>query len=67
MGDPWATHTHRCQPEKAEWGSLRWAMTKAELYAQIDSMTEEGAAQVKLIFAPEFDRHFGSLPTDGEG
>jgi hypothetical protein len=54
-------------------------------------MTDEEAAQVKLIFAPEwpskatsideirkrsgtkpmspenFDRHFGSLPTDGEG
>lgn len=66
-------------------------MTKAELYQQIDSMTDEEAAQVKLIFAPdwpskatsieeirkrtgtvpmsaeEFDRHFGSLPTDGEG
>jgi len=66
-------------------------MTKAELYEQIDSMTDEEAAQVKLIFAPdwpskatsigeirkrtgtspmsveEFDRHFGSLPTDGEG
>jgi hypothetical protein len=66
-------------------------MTKSELHAQIDSMTEEEAAQVKLIFAPEwpsratsmeeirkrtdtqpmgaenFDRHFGSLPTDGEG
>lgn len=66
-------------------------MTKADLHAQIDSMTDEEAAQVKLIFAPEwpskatsieeirkrtstkpmgsegFDRHFGSLPTDGEG
>ena len=66
-------------------------MTKAELYRQIDSMTDEEAAQVKLIFAPdwpsratsieeirkrtgtspmsseEFDRHFGSLPADGEG
>ena len=66
-------------------------MTKAELYAQIESMTDEEAAQVRLIFAPdwpskvtsigeirkrtgtspmspeEFDRHFGSLPTDGEG
>jgi len=66
-------------------------MTKAELHAQIDSMTEEEAAQVKLIFAPEwpskatsieelrnrtgteamkpedYARHFGSLPTDGEG
>lgn len=66
-------------------------MTKAELHAQIESMTDEEAAQVKLIFAPEwpskatsieeirkrtgtkpmsqegFDRHFGSLATDGEG
>jgi len=66
-------------------------MTKSELHAQIDSMTDEEAAQVKLIFAPEwpskatsieeirkqtgtkpmssqdFDRNFGSLPTDGEG
>jgi hypothetical protein len=66
-------------------------MTKSELHAQIDSMTDEEAAQVKLIFAPEwpskatsieeirkqtgtkpmspedFDRQFGSLPTDGEG
>jgi hypothetical protein len=66
-------------------------MNKAELYAQIDAMTEEEAAEVRLIFAPdwpskttlieevrrrtgtspmspeEFDRHFGSLPTDGEG
>jgi hypothetical protein len=66
-------------------------MNKSELHAQIDSMTEEEAAQVKLIFAPEwpskatsieeirrqtgtkpmssqdFDRQFGSLPTDGEG
>lgn len=66
-------------------------MTKAELHEQIESMTDEEAAQVKLIFAPdwpskatsieeirkrtrtspmspeEFDRHFGSLPTDGEG
>jgi hypothetical protein len=70
-----------------DWGP----MTKAELYEQIDSMTDEEAAQVKLIFAPdwpskatsieeirkrtgtspmsseEFDRYFGSLPTDGEG
>jgi hypothetical protein len=65
-------------------------MTKAELRAQIDAMTEEEAAEVKLNFAPdwpskatlieeirektgtapmsrsEFDRYFGSLPTDGE-
>lgn len=66
-------------------------MTKAELHRQIDAMTEEEAAEVKLIYAPDwpskatsieeirkrtgttpmsqedFDRHFGSLPTDGEG
>ena len=66
-------------------------MGKAELHPQIDAMTEEEAAEVKLIFAPdwpskatsieeirkrtgtspmspaEFDRYFGSLPTDGEG
>jgi hypothetical protein len=66
-------------------------MTKAELRAQIDAMTEEEAAEVRLIFAPDrpsratsiteirkrsgttpmsakdFDRHIGSLPTDGEG
>jgi hypothetical protein len=66
-------------------------MTKAELHAQIDAMTEAEAAEVKLIFAPDwpskatsieevrkrsgavpmsqedFDRHFGDLPTDGEG
>jgi hypothetical protein len=29
-------------------------MTKSELHAQIDSMTDEEAAQVKLIFAPEW-------------
>lgn len=66
-------------------------MTKAELIEQVESMSEEEAAQAKLIFAPDwpsnatsmkeirkrtgtspmgredFDRHFGSLPTDGEG
>ncbi|MBS1864001.1 MAG: hypothetical protein JSS68_20070 [Actinobacteria bacterium] len=66
-------------------------MTKAELIAQVESMTEEEASEVKLIYAPDwpskatsieevrkrlgtkpmdpedFDRHFGSLPTDGEG
>lgn len=66
-------------------------MTKAELIAQIDEMTEEEAAEVKLVFAPDwpskvtlieeirkgtgttpmsredFDRHFGSLPSDDEG
>lgn len=29
-------------------------MTKAELRAQIDAMTEEEAAEVKLIFAPDW-------------
>jgi len=66
-------------------------MTKAELLEQVKSMSEEEAAQVKLVFAPDwpskatsieeirkrtgtdpmsredFDRHFGLLPTDGEG
>lgn len=66
-------------------------MTKAELIEQVEAMTEEEAAQVKLVFAPDwpskatsieeirkrtgtspmnpedFDRHFGSLDTDGEG
>ncbi len=66
-------------------------MTKAELHEQIESMTDEEAAEVKLVYAPDwpskmtsieeirertgttpmspadFDRHFGSLPTDGEG
>lgn len=66
-------------------------MGKAELHAQIEAMTEEEAAEVKLVFAPdwpskatsveeirkrtgtspmsgeEFDRRFGSLPSDGEG
>ena len=66
-------------------------MTKSELIEQVKAMTEEEAAQAKLIYAPDwpskatsieevrkrtgtrgmsaedFDRHFGSLPTDGEG
>jgi hypothetical protein len=66
-------------------------MTKAELIEQVKSMTDEEAAEAKLIYAPDwpskmtsieeirkrtgttpmspedFDRHFGSLPTDGEG
>jgi hypothetical protein len=29
-------------------------MTKAELHDQIESMTEEEAAEVKLIFAPDW-------------
>ncbi|HVW47779.1 MAG TPA: hypothetical protein VHA76_12040 [Solirubrobacterales bacterium] len=29
-------------------------MTKAELIAQIDEMTEEEAAEVKLVFAPDW-------------
>ncbi len=68
-----------------------WNVTKAELHEQIESMTDEEAAEVKLIFAPDwpskatsieeirkrtgtqamspedFNRHFGSLPTDDEG
>lgn len=66
------------------------SMTKAELIEQVKAMTEEEAAEVRLIYAPDwpsnatsieeirkrtgttpmsredFDRHFGSLPTDGE-
>jgi hypothetical protein len=66
-------------------------MTKAELIEQVKSMTDEEAAEMRLIYAPDwpskatsieeirkrtgttpmspedFDRHFGSLPTDGEG
>ena len=76
---------------KRRFGLYDRVMDKSELHAQIDSMTEEEAAQVKLIFAPEwpskaisieeirkrtgskpmgaedFERHFGSLPSDGEG
>jgi hypothetical protein len=29
-------------------------MTKAELHAQIDAMTDKEAAEVKLIFAPDW-------------
>jgi hypothetical protein len=29
-------------------------MTKAELHAQIDAMTEEAAAALKLFFAPDW-------------
>ena len=67
------------------------SMTKSELIEQVKAMTEEEAAEVRLIYAPDwpskatsieeirkrtgttpmsredFDRHFGSLPTDGEG
>lgn len=66
-------------------------MTKAELIEQVKSTTDEEAAEMRLIYAPDwpskatsieeirkrtgttpmspedFDRHFGSLPTDGEG
>lgn len=66
-------------------------MTKAELIEQVKAMTEEEAAKVRLVYAPDwpskatsieeirkrtgttpmsreaFDRHLGSLPTDGEG
>lgn len=64
---------------------------KEALIEQIEAMSEDEAAQVKLVFAPEwpskatsieeirkrtgtrpmspedFDRHFGHLPTDGDG
>lgn len=36
-------------------------MTKAELYAQIDAMTEEEAAEVKLIFAPDWPSQATSI------
>lgn len=36
-------------------------MGKAELHAQIDSMTDEEAAQVKLIFAPEWPSQATSI------
>lgn len=38
-------------------------MTKSELHAQIDSMTDEEAAQVKLIFAPEWPSKATSAPS----
>jgi hypothetical protein len=51
-------------------------MTKAELRAQIDAMTEEEAAEVKLIFAPdwpskatsieEIRKRSGTTPMSGE-
>jgi len=77
--------------EVSRGGRYDLAMTKAELLEQVKSMSEEEAAQVKLVFAPDwpskatsieeirkrtgtgpmsredFDRHFGLLPTDGEG
>lgn len=31
-----------------------WDMTKAELHEQIESMTDQEAAEVKLIFAPDW-------------
>jgi hypothetical protein len=31
-----------------------WGMTKAELHEQIESMTDEEAAEVKLVFAPDW-------------
>ena len=36
-------------------------MTKAELYAQIDAMTEEEAAEVRLIFAPDWPSRATSI------
>lgn len=37
------------------------SMSKAELHAQVDQMTEEEAAQVKLIFAPEWPSRATSI------
>lgn len=36
-------------------------MTKAELRAQIDAMTEEEATEVKLIFAPDWPSKVTSI------
>jgi hypothetical protein len=35
-------------------GGYDFPMTKAELIEQVESMTEEEAAQVKLIYAPDW-------------
>jgi hypothetical protein len=81
----------------AHWGSPRSLrissieVALAELTEQVKAMTEEEAAEVRLVYAPDwpskatlideirkrtgttqmsredFDRHFGSLPTDGAG
>lgn len=84
---PWRVHPHGSVCARG----YDYSMTKAELIEQVKAMTEEEAAEVKLIYAPDwpskatsieeirkqtgttpmsredFDRHFGSLPTDGEG
>lgn len=36
-------------------------MTKAELHEQIESMTDEEAAEVKLIFAPDWPSKVTSI------
>jgi hypothetical protein len=36
-------------------------MTKAELIAQVESMTEEEAAEVKLIYAPDWPSSVTSI------
>jgi hypothetical protein len=38
-----------------------WGMTKAELHEQIESMTDEEAAKVKLIFAPDWPSKMTSI------
>ncbi|HVQ59656.1 MAG TPA: hypothetical protein VMS60_12185 [Solirubrobacterales bacterium] len=42
-------------------------MTKAELHEQIESMTEEEAAEVKLIFAPDWPSKATSIERSGSG
>jgi len=49
-------------------GRYDLSMTKAELHEQIDSMTDEEAAEAKLIFAPDWpskgDFHRGDPQAD---
>jgi hypothetical protein len=42
-------------------GRYDLAMTKDELYEQIDLMTDEEAARVKLIFAPDWPSRATSI------
>jgi len=37
-------------------------MSKAELLAQIEAMTEEEAEEVKLIYAPAWGNKWGNMP-----
>lgn len=79
-------------PIRSQQGATLGLMTNKEaLLEQVKAMSEEEAAQVKLVFAPDwptkatlidevrqrsstaplspedFERHFGDLPSDGEG